>query len=89
MSNKYVLNDGFKMEVIKMLDTLPFKELLSVVKARTPEYAGSTADMHTIAAQANMREGYVLAIDHLLNVVLEEGYEQKPDPERILLSPED
>jgi len=57
MSNKYVLNDGYKLEVIKMIETVPFKELLSVVKARTPEYAGSTSDIHVIAAQAKLREG--------------------------------
>ena len=89
MSNKYVLNDGFKLEVIKMLDTVPFKELLAVVKARTPEYAGSTSDIHVIAAQAKLREGYELAVDNLLNIVHEEAFEPKLDQEQILLSPED
>ena len=89
MSNKYVLNDGFKLEVIKMLDTVPFKELLAVAKARTPDYASSTSDIHVIAAQAKLREGYEMAINNLLNLAHEEPEPVRTDPERILLSPED
>lgn len=89
MSNKYILNDGFKLEVIKMLDTVPFKELLGVVKARTPDYASSSSDVHVVAAQAKLREGYEMAINNMLNIAHEEPVQPVVDPERILLSPED
>mgnify|MGYP003331100080 CR=1 FL=1 len=87
--NKFLLDDGFKADALKLLEAPAMKALIEVMRARTPEYAGSSSDMHTIAAQAKMREGYEMAISNLLQIPWEKP-EIKPDnPEQILLDPRD
>jgi hypothetical protein len=87
--SKDSLDDGFKADALKILDGSTMKAIIEVMRARTPEYASSTADMHTIAAQAKMREGYELAITSLLNIPREEPEVKADNPEHILLDPRD
>jgi len=73
MNNKYFLEDGLKADAIKMMETVPFKRLMDVARNRIPEYAHSSSDLHTVALQAKMREGYELALETLLSLPSEKS----------------
>jgi hypothetical protein len=87
--SKYSLDDGFKADALKLLEAPAMKALIEVLRARVPEYAGSDSDMHTIAAQAKMREGYELAVANLLQIPHENPEKPPVDPDQVLLDPRD
>jgi hypothetical protein len=89
MNKKYYVNDGLKAELIKILDTVPVKELIAVMRNRLPEYAASVSDISTIAAQAKLREGYEMALTDLMNIVHESPVQQTLPPDHALFDPKD
>lgn len=89
MNKKYYLDDGLKADALKLMDSPPFKDMILVLRNRIPDYGNSTEAIHTIAAQAKLREGYEMAIDTLLNLINESAIQQSPDMESVLLDPRD
>jgi hypothetical protein len=89
MNNKYFLNDGLKSEALKMIETVVFKEIMQVMRARLPDYAHSSSEMHTVAMQAKIREGYELALNSILSLPYESPAVTNNDYERTLLDPTD
>lgn len=89
MNNKYFLNDGLKSEALKMMETVVFKEIMQVLKARIPEYGHSSSELHTVALQAKIREGYEMAINAIESLPHESPAAQNNDYDRILLDPKD
>ena len=89
MSNNYFFENGLKADALKMLEGAVFKHLIEVAKNRMPEYANSSNDIHVVALQAKMREGYELAINTILALPHEIQPENKQELEQILLDPRD
>ena len=89
MNNKYLLEDGFKAEAMKMMETVVFKRVMEVARNRTPEYGHSSSDLHTVALQAKMREGYELALDTLLSLPIENTPASENSLVDALLDPRD
>ena len=90
MSKQVFLLDGFKPEVLKLIETTAFKELLRIARNRTPNFARNDDQLHNIAASAKMREGYEMALDNIENLV----HESEPktilnEMEAALLDPRD
>jgi hypothetical protein len=89
MSDNAIFQDGFKADALKMMEGAVFKHLIEVAKARIPEYANSTNDLHVVALQAKMREGYELAISTILALPHEVAPAAVNEYDRILLDPRD
>lgn len=89
MSNNYFFENGLKADALKMLEGAVFKHLIEVAKNRMPEYANSSNDIHVVALQAKMREGYELAINTILTLPHEIQPDNKQELEQILLDPRD
>lgn len=89
MNENLFIQNGFKVDALKMIDGAVFKHLIEVAKNRMPEYAHSSNDLHTVALQAKMREGYELAINTIINLPREEVPEKANDYEQVLLDPRD
>ena len=84
------MDDGMKIDALKALDSVPMKQLLEVVRARTPDFSNSASDLATVAMQAKLREGYELALEVLLSVPLERPMDNmKQEMEAALLDPKD
>lgn len=89
MNKKYYVNDGLKAELLKILEMVPVKELLAVMRNRLPEYASSVSDISTIAAQAKLREGYEMALNDFMNIVHESPVQPTLSPDDVLFDPKD
>ena len=89
MSNPYFLDDSLKVEVAKMQQTTAFKEMLSVAKYRTPDYAESSDSVNQIAAQAKLRQGYEMALATLSAMIFEAPPKENDNVDAILLDPRD
>lgn len=87
--NNYFFENGMKVEALKMMEGSVFKHLIEVAKNRIPEYANSSNDLHVVALQAKMREGYELAINTILALPHENQPDNKQELEQILLDPRD
>lgn len=79
---KYTMDEGMKLDALKALDSAPIKQLIEVLRARTPDFSDSSSDLATVAMQAKLREGYEKAIDDLLSIPREAMPEA--DKQRIL-----
>ena len=89
MNKKYYVNDGLKADLLKILEMVPVKELIGVMRNRLPEYAASVSDISTIAAQAKLREGYEMALNDFMNIVHESQAQQTPPADHVLFDPKD
>lgn len=89
MSDNVIFQDGFKADALKMMEGAVFKHLIEVAQNRMPEYANSTNDLHVVALQAKMREGYELAIKTILALPHEVAPTAVSEYDRILLDPRD
>lgn len=90
MSKPYYLNDGMKIDAAKLLDSSVMKEIVTVLRARIPDYGNSTDTIETIAAKAKMREGFEMAIDTMLNLPFEGAPPTQMDEmQAALLDPRD
>lgn len=89
MSNNVIFEDGFKADALKMMEGAVFKHLIEVAKNRIPEYANSTNDLHVVALQAKLREGYELAINTILALPHETAPASISEYDRVLLDPRD
>lgn len=88
--SKYVMDEGMKLDAIKALDSAPMKQLVEVLRARTPNFSDSANDLATVAMQAKLREGYEMAVDLLLNIPREVAPDMKrQELETALLDPRD
>jgi molecular chaperone GrpE (heat shock protein) len=89
MNKKYYVNDGLKGDLLKILEMVPIKELIGVMRNRLPEYAASVSDISTIAAQAKLREGYEMALNDFMNIVHESPVAETPPADHVLFDPKD
>lgn len=89
MSDNTIFQDGFKSDALKIMEGAVFKHLIEVAKNRAPEYANSTNDLHVVALQAKMRQGYELAINTILALPHEVSPNAVNEYERVLLDPRD
>lgn len=89
MNNKYLFENGLKADALKMMEGAVFKHLIEVAKARMPDYSNSSNDIHVVALQAKMREGYELAINTILALPHEVDLDRKQEYEQVLLDPRD
>jgi hypothetical protein len=89
MNKKYYVNDGLKADLLKILEMVPVKELIGVMRNRLPEYAASVSDISTIAAQAKLREGYEMALNDFMNIVHESPVQQALPADHVLFDPKD
>lgn len=87
---RYTMDDGLKVDALKALDSAPLKQLVEVLRARTPVFSNSASDLATVALQAKLREGYELAVELLLSIPTEQNADtRKIEMEQALLDPKD
>ena len=89
MNNNYFFENGLKADALKMMEGAVFKHLIEVAKNRCPDYSNSANEIHVVALQAKMREGYELAINTILSLPHEVQPDNKQELEQILLDPRD
>lgn len=84
------MDEGMKLDALKALDSAPMKQLMEVLRARTPNFSDSANDLATVAMQAKLREGYEMALDLMVNIPREVSPDTtKLQMESALLDPRD